>query len=78
MKSIDTAHNRPIRRPPVRIDAQEGPWSVSVAETPHDAHSYSIYIKSESDFFCSTLSPLRWLDEFVHYLRIWIVIWLPR
>ncbi|KAG0694052.1 hypothetical protein DFH29DRAFT_1006691 [Suillus ampliporus] len=48
MKSIDAAHTRPIRRQPVRIDAQEGPWSVSVAETPHDAHSYSIYIKSES------------------------------
>lgn len=48
MKSVDAAHTRPIRRPPVRIDAQEGPWSVSVAETPHDAHSYSIYIKSES------------------------------
>lgn len=47
MKSIDTAHTRPIRRPPVRLDLQEGPWSVSVAETPHDAHSYSIYIKSE-------------------------------
>lgn len=35
-------------RPPVRMDAQDGPWSVSVAETPHDARSYSLYIKSES------------------------------
>lgn len=48
MKPVDAAHTRPIRRPPVRIDAQDGPWSISVAETPHDAHSYSIYIKSES------------------------------
>lgn len=48
MKSIDAAHTRPIRRPPVRIDAQEGPWSVSVAETPNDAHSYSIYIKTST------------------------------
>ncbi|KAG1886241.1 hypothetical protein F4604DRAFT_1878073 [Suillus subluteus] len=48
MKSIDAAHTRPARRPPVRIDAQEGPWSVSVAETPHDAHSYSIYIKTST------------------------------
>jgi serine/threonine protein kinase len=48
MKSIDAAHTRPVRRPPVRIDAQEGPWSVSVAETPHDAHSYSIYIKTST------------------------------
>lgn len=48
MKSIDAAHTRPVRRPPVRIDAHEGPWSVSVAETPHDAHSYSIYIKTST------------------------------
>jgi len=42
-------------RPPVRMDAQEGPWSISVAETPHDAQSYSLYIKSKSVTFCSTL-----------------------
>ncbi|KAH7886314.1 hypothetical protein F5I97DRAFT_1928170 [Phlebopus sp. FC_14] len=46
MKALDAAPPRPMRRPPVRIDAQEGPWSVSVAETPHDACSYSIYIKT--------------------------------
>ncbi|KAK0479594.1 hypothetical protein IW261DRAFT_1564234 [Armillaria novae-zelandiae] len=34
------------RRAPVRIDAQDGPWSVSVAESPHDARSYSLYIKT--------------------------------
>ncbi|KAK7063688.1 hypothetical protein R3P38DRAFT_2674852 [Favolaschia claudopus] len=34
------------RRPPVRMNAQDGPWSVSVAETPHDARSYSLYIKT--------------------------------
>lgn len=44
MKPIDM--NTP-RRPPVRMDAQAGRWSVSVAETPHDARSYSLYIKSE-------------------------------
>lgn len=44
MRPIDM--NMP-RRPPVRMDAQGGPWSVSVAETPHDARSYSLYIKSE-------------------------------
>ena len=48
MNNIDTAPSLSTRRPPVRIDAQEGPWSISVAETPHDARSYSIYIKSES------------------------------
>jgi hypothetical protein len=46
MKPIDMNTSR---RPPVRMDAQDGPWSVSVAETPHDAQSYSLYIKSE---FC--------------------------
>lgn len=44
MKNIDANTSR---RPPVRMDAQDGPWSVSVAETPHDARSYSLYIKSE-------------------------------
>ncbi|KAJ3774106.1 hypothetical protein FB446DRAFT_730135 [Lentinula raphanica] len=39
---MDTA---PSRRGPVRID-QDGPWSVSVAESPHDSRSYSIYIKT--------------------------------
>ncbi|KAF9225249.1 hypothetical protein BS17DRAFT_778355 [Gyrodon lividus] len=46
MKNLDAAPSRSTRRPPVRIDAQEGPWSISVAETPHDARSYSIYIKT--------------------------------
>jgi len=47
MKHIDANHSRQSRRPPVRMDAQDGPWSVSVAETPYDARSYSLYIKSE-------------------------------
>jgi hypothetical protein len=38
---------RPNRRHPLRLDAQDGPWSVSVAETPHRALSYNLYIKSE-------------------------------
>ena len=38
---------------------QDGPWSVSVAETPYDAHSFSLYIKSEclSFLFPYLLSP---------------------
>lgn len=43
--TVDSTHS--TRRTPVRID-HEGPWSVSVAETPHDTQSYSLYIKSES------------------------------
>lgn len=33
-------------RPPVRMDAEGGPWSISVAETPHDSRSFSLYVKS--------------------------------
>lgn len=34
-----------------RGDAQEGPWTISVAETPHDTSSYSLYVRSESISF---------------------------
>lgn len=37
----------PTRRAPLRMDAQDGPWSVSVAEHPHDKRLYTLYIKSE-------------------------------
>jgi serum/glucocorticoid-regulated kinase 2 len=43
MKHFDPRYPR---RPLVRIDNQDGPWTVSVAETPHDPHSYSLYVKS--------------------------------
>ncbi|KAI6133719.1 hypothetical protein EV401DRAFT_2064725 [Pisolithus croceorrhizus] len=46
MNPLDAAPPRAIRRQPLRIDAQDGPWAISVAETPHDARSYSIYIKT--------------------------------
>jgi hypothetical protein len=56
LKNLDNAPS--IRRPPVRMGAQDGPWSVSVAENPHDTRSYSLYIKSESTttFFISVVS----------------------
>ena len=38
------------------MDNQDGPWSVSVAETPYDARSYSLYIKSRL-LFTSFSSP---------------------
>ncbi|KAG5653908.1 hypothetical protein H0H81_009500 [Sphagnurus paluster] len=41
--TVDSTHSN--RRNAARTD-QEGPWSVSVAETPHDTHSYSLYIKT--------------------------------
>ncbi|TDL20933.1 hypothetical protein BD410DRAFT_790285 [Rickenella mellea] len=37
---------RANRRKIVRLEAQDGPWSVSAAETPYDKRSYSIYIKT--------------------------------
>ncbi|KAG6841578.1 hypothetical protein C0991_009613 [Blastosporella zonata] len=41
--TVDSHHS--VRRVAGRTD-QEGPWSVSVAETPHDPNSYSLYIKT--------------------------------
>ncbi|KIM47384.1 hypothetical protein M413DRAFT_22065 [Hebeloma cylindrosporum] len=46
MKALDTNLPSSSRRGPVRMDTQDGPWSVSVAETPYDSHSYSLYIKT--------------------------------
>lgn len=40
--NLDLSGPAPI---PVRINT-EGPWSVSVAENPYDASSYSVYVKS--------------------------------
>lgn len=48
MRNGTAPRSMPTRRLPLRLDGQDGPWAVSVAETPHDAMSYSLYIKSES------------------------------
>ncbi|PPR05115.1 hypothetical protein CVT24_010090 [Panaeolus cyanescens] len=53
MKAFDTNLPSSSRRGPVRMDNQDGPWSVSVAETPDDSRSYSLYVKSE--FFSVSL-----------------------
>ena len=47
MKNGIAPRSMPSRRIPQRRDKHEGPWAISVAETPHDATSYSLYIKSE-------------------------------
>ena len=39
------------------LEGQDGPWSVSVAETPNDAQSFTLYIKSLS-------SLTRWIHAF--------------
>jgi hypothetical protein len=55
--SVDLHRSEILRRPlvipasrrnPLRMDTQDGPWSISVAESPNDPTTYSIYIKSES------------------------------
>jgi len=68
MKALDTNLPSSSRRGPVRMDTQDGPWSVSVAETPYDTHSYSLYIKSKHPFlFLSTLSRIYRMAWHVHY-----------
>ncbi|KIM82335.1 hypothetical protein PILCRDRAFT_71075 [Piloderma croceum F 1598] len=59
MKPLDMNTSR---RPPVRMDAQDGPWSVSVAETPHDARSYSLYIKTPTHNLTLTRSAMEIVD----------------
>ncbi|KAF8814461.1 hypothetical protein BYT27DRAFT_7250038 [Phlegmacium glaucopus] len=67
MKALDT--NLPSsRRGPVRMDNQDGPWSVSVAETPYNAHSYSLYIKTPTHNLTLTRTAME-LVELDHKLR---------
>ncbi|EEB97974.1 hypothetical protein MPER_02603 [Moniliophthora perniciosa FA553] len=53
--------NTAPRRHPVRVD-QDGPWSVSVAESPHDARSYSIYIKTPTHNLTLTRTVMELVD----------------
>ncbi|KAI0082131.1 hypothetical protein K474DRAFT_1586259 [Panus rudis PR-1116 ss-1] len=50
------------RRMPFRLDGQDGPWTISVAETPHDASSYSIYIKTPTHNLTLTRSAQEIVD----------------
>jgi hypothetical protein len=47
MTSAPERRSRPSRRQVLRVDAQDGPWTVSVAESPHHPSSYTLYVKSE-------------------------------
>lgn len=47
MKNGIAPRSMPSRRAPGRGEKQEGHWAISVAETPHDTTSFSLYIKSE-------------------------------
>jgi serum/glucocorticoid-regulated kinase 2 len=72
----NTPSNTSGMRPPMRMDAQEGPWSISVAETPHDAQSYSLYIKSESITFHPTLSSCNRLGIFLPAVHLSSIVFL--
>ncbi|KXN84985.1 hypothetical protein AN958_11830 [Leucoagaricus sp. SymC.cos] len=50
------------RRAAVRIETQDGPWSVSVAETPHDPRSYCLYIKTPTHNLTLTRTAMEILD----------------
>ena len=50
MTAAQERQARPARRQVLRVDAQDGPWTVSVAENPHRPSSYTLYVKSECPF----------------------------
>ena len=50
MTAAQERQPRPTRRQVLRVDAQDGPWTVSVAENPHRPSSYTLYVKSECPF----------------------------
>lgn len=48
MTATQERQTRAPRRQVLRVDAQDGPWTVSVAENPHRPSSYTLYVKSKS------------------------------
>ena len=50
MTATQERQPRPARRQVLRVDAQDGPWTVSVAENHHRPSSYTLYVKSECPF----------------------------
>ena len=50
MTATQERQPRPARRQVLRVDAQDGPWTVSVAENPHRPSSYTLYVKSKCPF----------------------------
>ena len=52
MTATQERQTRPPRRQVLRVDAQDGPWTVSVAENPHRPSSYTLYVKSKSVRSC--------------------------
>lgn len=64
----------------MRLDAEDGLWAISVAETPYDARAYSLYIKSEffapacllvyTSFRKGLFKPKRWHMP-MHIRHVW-------
>ena len=48
MITTQERQHRAPRRQVLRVDAQDDPWTVSVAEIPHHPSSYTLYVKSKS------------------------------
>ncbi|KAI9444542.1 hypothetical protein H4582DRAFT_2108450 [Lactarius indigo] len=46
MTATQERQTRPPRRQVLRVDAQDGPWTVSVAENPHHPPSFTLYVKT--------------------------------
>ncbi|KAH9988915.1 hypothetical protein BJV77DRAFT_1061334 [Russula vinacea] len=46
MTAAQERQPRPARRQVLRVDAQDGPWTVSVAENHHRPSSYTLYVKT--------------------------------
>ncbi|KZS93531.1 hypothetical protein SISNIDRAFT_474447 [Sistotremastrum niveocremeum HHB9708] len=58
------------RRTPLRMDAQDGPWSVSVAASPHDSKSFSIYITSPLPSFSLFLIVIKFILAPTHNVTL--------
>lgn len=62
--TTDTSSTSPqpmsVRRAPLQMDGQDGHWTVSVAENPHDPGSFSLYIKSECCYELLLLWPVHY------------------
>ncbi|CAL1694869.1 unnamed protein product [Somion occarium] len=50
------------QRRPFRVDGQDGHWTISVAETPHDASSYSLYVKTPTHNLTLTRTALEIIE----------------
>jgi serum/glucocorticoid-regulated kinase 2 len=58
--------NQGSRRNPLRMDTQDGPWSISVAESHQDSPTYSIYIKSQSPDYLLLTPPKQHVAPTLH------------